>query len=362
MDDAENDMTKLIHGGDVYSAQNKNPSIKIVDFSANINPLGMPNEVKTAIVENIDSYECYPDPINRELTNAISKAMEVEPKYILCGNGAADLIFRLVYALKPKTALLLAPTFAEYEQALNVVECYINYHKLLSDNEFILDESILNVIDDKLDIVFICNPNNPTGKPTYGVLMQRIAEKCKECGVILIADECFIDFLENEEEFTLKKSLEGNSNIVIIRAFTKMYAMAGIRLGYIISSNQSILKKAYDAGQPWSVSTVASKCGVAAISCDSYVEQTRQQTTQNRLFLTKQLENLGFRVFISKANFILFYTESTFIKARLEEHGILIRSCANYRGLTDNYFRIAVKSKADNEYLIECLKKIIEKA
>ncbi|MEG0692639.1 MAG: histidinol-phosphate transaminase [Oscillospiraceae bacterium] len=347
------------HGGDIYSKRELKYASRIIDFSANINPLGMPQEVKTAIIENIDTYECYPDPLCRELTSAIATMEQTEVKNILCGNGAADIIYRLVLGLKPKKALLLAPTFSEYEQALKTVGCSVNYFNLSEKTGFALDEIILDEITEELDILFICNPNNPTGVATKRELMLKIANKCKACFVTLVVDECFIDFLIDEEEYSISSEISRYDNLVIIKAFTKIYAMAGIRLGYLLCSNQETISATSEASQSWSVSTVASKCGVCALAQRGYVKKTKELIENNRRYLIENLKLLGFHTYDAKANYILFYTSHFQLDKKLEPYGILIRDCQNYHNLEQGYFRIAVKSDADNHYFIDCIKKVI---
>ena len=350
-------MSNLVHGGDIYTKRNTNTEF-ILDFSANINPFGMPDSIKKAIIDNIESYTNYPDPLCRELREALEIHENLDSSNILCGNGAADIIFKITLGLKPKKALLIAPTFAEYEEAINLVNGEINYYNLKEENDFCIDDDILNYITSDLDIMFICNPNNPTGIPLKKEKMFNILDKCKKNNVILVVDECFIDFLTDEEEYSVKSYISQYSNLIILKAFTKMYAMAGIRLGYMMCSNTSIINKISKIGQPWSVSTVASKCGIAALKEVDFVNKTKEYIKKNREYLTKELNNLGYKVFESKVNFILFKTTNTNIKGELEKYGILIRSCSNYKNLNEEYFRIAVKSEENNKYLIDCLKQI----
>lgn len=347
------------HGGDVYTKRKMKYANKMIDFSANINPLGMQQEVKNAIIDNIDKYECYPDPLCRELRTKIAEVENTNKDNILCGNGAADIIFKLALGLKPKKALLLAPTFSEYEQALKTVDCKFKYYNIKEENDFNIKEEVLNCITNELDIMFVCNPNNPTGVVTKKALMEKILDKCKSRNVTLVVDECFIDFVENEENYSISSMIENYDNLVIIKAFTKIYAMAGIRLGYMMCSNNDIIKKANNSSQSWSVSTVASKCGVAALSLDGHIEKTKQLISENRDYLVKKLNEMGIKTYNSKTNYILFYYDDNMLVKKLEQYGLLIRDCSNYHNLIQGFYRIAVKSKEDNQYLIECLKKVI---
>lgn len=350
-------MDNLVHGGDIYTKIKTNTEL-IIDFSANINPFGMPDSVKSAIIDNIENYSNYPDPLCRELRGALAIHENINSSNIICGNGAADIIFKITLALKPKRALLIGPTFAEYEEAINLVDCEINYYSLKEETNFSIEGDILDYINSDLDIMFICNPNNPTGIAMKKVDIFNVLEKCKKNNVILVVDECFIDFLIDEEEYSLSSYISQYNNLIILKAFTKIYAMAGIRLGYMMSSNMDIVNKINNIGQPWSVSTVASKCVVAALKEVDYVKKTKEYIKENREYLIRELNSLSYKVFESETNFILFKTKDIDIKDKLEEFGILIRSCSNYRNLNEEYFRIAVKSEKDNKYLINCLKEI----
>lgn len=342
------------HGGNIYDYEKK-----MLDFSANINPFGMPDSVKNAIIENIDKYEVYPDIENRELVYKLSQKFRIGYDNIICGNGAADLIFRTVIALKPKKTLLIAPTFSEYEEALRLCGCEIEYYVLKESDGFCIKPDILNMLNDDFDILFVCNPNNPTGIPIKNEFIKKLYDKCSKHNIILAIDECFSDFLVNEDEVSMVTYLNSMPNIIIFKAFTKIYAMAGIRLGYMLCGNSLTARKIKSVLQPWSVSTVALKCGVAALDEVEYVEKTKKYITENRKFLTEELKKIGIKVYDSFVNYIFFKTEKEILKP-LEKKGILIRSCANYSFLDKDYYRIAVRKENENRYFINTLKQILE--
>lgn len=353
-------MTQLVHGGDIYTPQAR-LHIPILDFSANINPLGMPEGARKAIEEAVFHCEAYPDPLCRELTKAIAQAEQVSPNWVLCGNGAADLIFRLVYACQPKKAMILAPTFVEYHQALTAAGCQVEVFSLMAEEEFQLNESILEALDDSFDLLFLCNPNNPTGQPVERELMERILDRCHSLNILLAADECFNDFLSEPQRYSIKSSLGTYPNLFVLKAFTKIYAMAGVRLGYALCSDPQLLDRLICAGQPWSVSSLAQAAGVAALKDEDYLEQTTRLIASERKFLIGQLSTLGLTVIGSKANYIFFQTQGVSdLKERLMPRGILIRSCGNYPGLDPTYYRIAVKSRRDNEALLRQLAEILK--
>ncbi|EPR09334.1 pyridoxal phosphate-dependent aminotransferase [Ruminiclostridium papyrosolvens] len=352
-------MKKLVHGGDIYSKRNLPENLKLIDFSANINPLGLPEGVKKAIVDGIDDFCNYPDPLCRQLKKEISAYVKVPEEYLFCGNGAADVVYRIAFAIRPEKVLLTAPTFSEYEEAARLFGSDVEYYYLLKEKDFKIDIEILDKITSDIKLMFLCNPNNPTGVLTDKETVLKIAEKCKSTKTILVIDECFMDFLDNPQEYSVMDSLDTYENIIVLKAFTKIYAMAGIRLGYGICSDVNVIEALHRAGQPWNVSVAAQKCGIAALKETDYVNRTRKLIKYNRTFLENSLIKLGFEVVNSQANYILFRTEIKSLPNELEKFGILIRSCCNYRGLDETYFRIAVKSKKDNEYLVNCIKKIL---
>ncbi|MDF2984656.1 MAG: aminotransferase class [Eubacterium sp.] len=351
-------MVKLTHGGDIYSYGSLSDTNRLIDFSANINPLGLPEGVKQAFMKSMDYSSNYPDPLCRELVKQTALHENVPEDYIFCGNGAADIIYRIAAAIQPRNTLVTAPAFSEYEEAVRTVNSKVRYYRLKRENGFKIDEGIIDYVTSDMDLVFLCNPNNPTGELLDKKTVLALADKCKESNCLLVVDECFVDFLENIQEFSIVDSLGTYDNVMVLKAFTKIYAMAGLRLGYAICSNKGILERLASAGQPWSVSVPAQQCGIAALKETDYLNKTRIFIKQNREYLLESLRNLGFEVFDSRANYILFRSENNSLKKELEKYGILIRSCHNYVGLDNTYFRIAVKSREDNEYLAACLKKI----
>ena len=265
---------QLIHGGDWagYEAQYHRP---FLDFSANISPLGVPEGVRRAIAEAAQTADRYPDPLCRALCGAIAEREQVPAGFVLCGNGAAELIFRAVLARRPHRALLPAPAFAEYEAALQTVDCVPERYYLSPENGFALDEGFLRHIVPGVDLVFLCEPNNPTGRTTSRELLLRIAARCRDVGALLVLDECFNDFLDDPAAHSLVGELETNRNLLILRAFTKIYAMAGVRLGYCLCGDTGLLEAMRAAGQPWAVSGLAQAAGLAALRETAYVRQVQ---------------------------------------------------------------------------------------
>ena len=349
-------MESLVHGGDWagYRAQFGRDAL---DFSANVSPLGLPEGVAKAITAALPTADRYPDPLCRELRAKLAKAEGVPAEQILCGNGAADLIFRLALAEKPKKALLPAPTFAEYAAALETVGCEIKRHFLREENDFALTEVFLSDIDESVDMVFLCQPNNPTGQLTEPALVRKILTRCRECGAVLVVDECFLEFLPDWNQMTAKAFLN-EKNLVILKAFTKLYGMAGVRLGYCLCSDADLLGRMQAAGQPWAVSSLAQAAGLAALDETEYVAQVRELIAQQRPILTEGLRSLGLRVLDGKANYLLFRAPETLGEA-LRQKGVVLRSCGNYPGLDGSWYRTAVRTAPENAQLLKTLEEVL---
>ncbi|NLV87294.1 MAG: aminotransferase class I/II-fold pyridoxal phosphate-dependent enzyme, partial [Clostridiales bacterium] len=279
-----------IHGGDTESYL-REYGRKPLDFSANVSPLGLPEGVKKAVCKALEQAEAYPDPLCRNLCEAIGEKEDRPPAEVICGNGAADLIFRLIPAVKPKKALLPAPTFAEYEQALELFSCEIEYFYLKEENGFSLTDEILTAINGETDILFLCQPNNPTGALCEKPLLLEILKRCRETNTVLVMDECFTDFLDEPSRFSLSDKLSEYENLFILKAFTKFYAMAGLRLGYGLCANENLLKKVRSAGQPWAVSSLAQAGGIAALKEKEYEIRLKELLKKEKAYLSKGLSD-----------------------------------------------------------------------
>lgn len=345
-------MKKYIHGGDVYTHQG------CLDFSANCNPLGTPQSVKEAVIRSLDGVSCYPQVGCGPLKEAIARYEGTEADSVICGNGAADLIFSLCRARMPKRALLPAPTFGEYEQALTSVGCEVEYFSLREEEGFVLKEGFLEALHRKLDMVFLCNPNNPTGILMEREFLFQVLRVCRDLNILLVVDECFLDFVKEPEAYTLKAQLSRYHNLFLLKAFTKRYAMAGIRLGYGLCENRELLERMELATQPWNVSSLAQAAGIAALKEREYVREGREIVFSEAEYLKRELRSLGLTVYPSAANYIFFRGPENLWEACLEKR-LLLRDCSNYPGLCRGYYRIAVKLPRENRRLIGALKEIL---
>jgi threonine-phosphate decarboxylase len=348
-------MNKYDHGGDVYDSPRD-----LLDFSANISPLGVPPGVVEALREAAPHFDRYPDPRCGKLREALGLYHPIDPRQIVCGNGAADLIHRTVRYFRPRKALLALPSFSEYEKALEEEGCELIPY-FFPRPRFEGDSGILSLISDQTEILFLCNPNNPTGLLWDREILERIIAKCRSTNTVLVIDECFNEFLDDPAENSAIGFLGSAPKLIILKAFTKIYAMAGFRLGYILCGSEETSRGIARTGQPWSVSSIAQTAGIAALKETRYVEEVRRLVKTERKIMKAAFTGLGLEVLGGEANYIFFRItetsgfEGSHFFASLRSRGFLLRNCANYPGLDDSYYRVSLRRPGENQGLIRAL-------
>ncbi|CEH27754.1 threonine-phosphate decarboxylase [Aneurinibacillus migulanus] len=359
-------LEKFGHGGDLLTAStlfDVEPE-QLLDFSANINPLGPPEGVLEAIVHAKNSIGHYPDPAHRRLLCALAKKYDVPEEALLVGNGAAECMALALLALAPATVGVIYPSFVEYTQlakqyGAEVIGCIGQ-----EETGFLPMEEELGLLLDKVDILFIGHPNNPTGLMYSQETLSRLAMQAQEKGVYLVIDEAFIDFLPDESQPTLLKHLALYPHVILLRSLTKFYAIPGLRLGFA-AAHPDIIARMKGKQVPWSVNCFALAAGEACCEANEYEAATRELIAYEREYLHNRLsEDLRFQVWAGQANFLLVrlpkgYTAEAMQNA-LGRRGIMIRNCAMYPGLTARDFRIAVRSREENDRLLQALVETVE--
>ncbi|MDO4732221.1 MAG: histidinol-phosphate transaminase [Bacillota bacterium] len=341
------------HGGDIYEEK------IALDYSSNTNPFGTPQGVLAAMRSALPAVHHYPDPYCRKLVQAIAIFEEVPREYILCGNGAAELIYAYCGAIEAKRAVELAPTFSEYALGLERLGCQVDRYVLQQDKAFDLDAGFLDFLQERSpEAVFLCNPNNPSGRLTPPCVLEEILDFCGQQNIRLFLDECFLDL--SDSGISMKGFLGEHPELFILKAFTKSYGMAGVRLGYCLCSDGELLEKMSKAAQPWNVSVLAQAAGVAALQEEQFLMKTKALIPAERRWLKGEMEALGFWVCPSEANYLLFHGKPGLDQA-LKEYGIAIRNCDNYHGLGSGWYRIAVRLHEQNEQLIAAVRQVCGK-
>lgn len=354
-------MANLGHGGNVKEIARKRgiEYTDIIDFSSNINPLGMSEKAKQAIVDNLKEIERYPDITYFELKNEISKYENVDINDLILGNGAAEVLFNVVRALNPKRVLIPIPTFSEYKEAVETINAEVKFYKTIEENNFHIKHNILDYVNSELDLIFICNPNNPTGVISDKKLLIEILKKAKKTGTSVLIDESFLDFVK--ENISMNSFIKEYSNLIIIKSLTKFFALPGMRIGYAITANNKLKNEINKITPAWNINILADLATRASLKDKNYIRKTLDYMEYQKSLLyngLKELNNLT--VYNPSVNFIFFKINSKInLKLKLLEDKILIRSCSNYEGLDESYYRVAVKLEEENIKLIKSIKNIL---
>lgn len=357
------------HGGDIYG----NLNIEL-DFSVNLSPAGPPEAVRRALREMLEeacqedkaqsALTCYPDPECRELRRELSRKLEVPEKWILCGNGASELLMAAVQAIRPGKAVIPVPTYQGYERALQASGTEICCYPMKREEGYVLTDRILEELDGLPEgsMLFLCNPNNPVGNCIDRALLARIAERCRTGRVFLLVDECYLELLQDGDERSMRRFVGENPYLLILNAFTKSYAVPGLRLGYLLTENEPLREKIRLQQPEWSVSMIAQRAGVAALREESvegrqYLAHAAEMIRTERKYVCGKLREYGAQVLDGEAGFVLFSCSSVLYEP-LRARGILIRRCDEIRGVrkegeSDHYYRIGLRKHSDNARLME---------
>lgn len=359
----EEELFNYLHGGNLEKAVEKYgiSSEEIIDFSANINPLGISPKIKEVLVKSIDQLSHYPDPECKEAKKEISRYFGIDYENIILGNGSTELIYLIVRTLKPKKALIPIPTFYEYERALNNNSISINFYELKEKQKFKI--SINEIISQlaETELVFLCNPNNPTGNFLPKKEMLTLVKEVQRRKIFLVLDEAFIDLYE-EESFI--REVKNYDHLIILRSLTKFFGLPGLRIGFAASSSK-LIKKLEAQKIPWSVNCLAQVAVREILQDEGFISKSRSFLLEEKIFLYRELFNIkGLKVYKPSSNFIfiklLGNISSEELMDQLAKKGILIRDCSNFRGLEKGKFiRVAVRTRKENIKLLKEIKSIL---
>lgn len=343
-------MKKYEHGGQIYNSDGL--AGDWLDFSANINPLGLSDKILQVLTENLRGIVNYPDSQASELKKTISTRYNVPEKNLVVLNGAAEFFYLYLFVMRPKRVIIPVPSFSEYERAANAAKCGVKFFFTRPEENFSIDiEKIRAEIKNPSDCVIIGRPNNPTGNLIAVEEILRLSEVAN-----VIVDESFIDFLEIESarQFISEK-------ISVVQSLTKIFAIPGLRLGFAVVE-ENLAAKLNLSKDVWNVNFLAQKVGVAALSDEDFLAKTRAWLATERKFFLERLENLrGMKIYPSPVNFVLFrHEKAPKILSELRKRKILLRSCANFAGLDEFYLRTAIRSRNENILLLNALENVLE--
>jgi len=356
-----------VHGGEVLDAAFKSgfKREEILDFSSSVNPLGTSKKALDAVQAGFDQIAAYPDSSSNELREAIAKHYQgIDKSNVVIGNGSTELMYLFAEAFLKKGdfAVVPAPTFGEYEGAVMKTGAEVKLVKL--NNNFQVDTKAFIKAMAGAKMVFFCNPNNPTSLLTSTAQLTEIIEAALAQGILVFLDEDFLEFVENEQALSLISKIGNFTNLFILRSFTKLFGLTGLRVGYGIASKE-IIDVLLCAKIPWNVNCLAQSAAVVALTDEEHLQKTYKLVREEKAYLQEGLSKIrGFKLYSPDANFFFIdIRETGLTSAQLTQkmlaHGILIRDCASFRGLDEYYVRIAVKQRSENERLFAALSKII---
>ena len=370
-------MTQLIkHGGNVHAVAREQqiPIHKVIDYSASINPLGLPAGVRRALVRAIPCSIHYPDPIGNDLRTQIGAIHKIDPESIVLGNGSAELISLLPRALSIRCGLVIGPTFMEFERALSLAgaDClYVHARaedqydppirdvcNLLSRKQQIRPIKKTGARDDlqRIDTVFLCNPNSPTGRALPVSIIYELLEAVLRAKVRLIIDEAFVDFCGSHSVLAHIREFE---NLIVLRSFTKFFAMPGLRIGYLVGSRE-LVHRMRETIPPWSVNNLAQAAAMAALDDKDYRQQSLAFMRQERVRFGRLLRQIpGVRLYPSQANFFLLELPHGCVAEGVTEwcraRRFLVRNCQGFAGINPNTLRLAIRRPQENDRLVKVL-------
>ena len=351
-------MKAFEHGGNIYNAVGQVEDW--LDFSANINPLGLSKAVKAAITSGIDGLIHYPDPQARRLKNSIATRYNVSSENIITLNGAAEGFYLFFNTFRPRRVVIPVPSFSEYDRAARAAGCNVKYFNTHAEESFKLDiDALIEVIDD-IDCVIIGSPNNPTG----GLVTCNDVERLLGKAEFVVVDESFVDFLG--DDYSVRQLIKSYNNLIVLQSLTKFFAIPGLRLGFALAT-ESVINRLELGKDVWNVNYLAQRAGVAALNDEDYIIKTRRLIANEREYFNERLRSIeGVKVFGSTVNFVLIELETTDIALRvidyLKEYHILVRNCANFQGLDGRYIRMAIRSRQENSRVLDTLSRMAIKS
>lgn len=351
----------FIHGGDIYT-EGLLKDRELIDFSSNINPLGVPSSFTEHISEGIERLNKYPDIQYRELKVNLLKYINMSflnEKNLVLGNGAAEIIDLAISCFSK--ILIIIPSFAEYDLNSHKWGCEIEYSLL--DKEMKLDyKDILSKLD-YCDAVIIGNPNNPNGGTIDKNEFAKILDFSESNNKSILIDEAFIEFA-GVDKYSFQFEIEKYNCIFIIRAMTKFFSLPGIRFGYGMSRNISLINKIREKQNPWNINCFAELAVKYVLKDEVFINKSKNWIENEIIYFTEKLENIHVieKVYKTKSNFVLCRLRNIDVYKLYDfclKKGIIIRKASNFKGLDDKCVRFAIKDRYNNDILLRVLKEIM---
>lgn len=339
----------------------------IISFSANVNPLGLSEKVKDELARNLDAITSYPDREYTQLRKTIGYYCLAPFDNIVVGNGSTELLSLMIQIRHPKRALILGPTYSEYEREVSLGGGTSLYFPLEEENDFRLDtEAFASQLNERLDLLVICNPNNPTSSAVTSWQMRRILDICKRYDIFVMVDETYVEFAEDYEAITSIPLTYYYNNLVILRGISKFFASPGLRLGYAVTGNQDLIHAINDRKNPWTINSLAEVAGRLLFTDHDYIRRTKELVAAERSRVFQTLSHIdGLKVYPPSANFILvrllkdWVDAGVMFDAAIRQH-MMLRNCSTFPFLNNFYFRLCFMKPEDNDRLLNCIRDVMK--
>ena len=334
----------------------------ITSFSANVNPLGISPKLQETLSAHVGAITAYPDRAYTSLRSCIGGYVGADMKNIIVGNGSTELISLIIRIEHPKKAMIVGPTYSEYEREVKLGGGTTIYYPLREADGFQMQtDDFIGKLNESIDMLVVCHPNNPTSTCITNRQMRRILDACKEHGIFVMIDETYVEFAENVGRVTAVPLTAYYDNLIILRGTSKFFAAPGLRLGYAVTGNRDLLKNLITLQNPWSISSLAAIAGEIMFTDQAYIEQTRALISAERTRIYDMLRaHPDYKVYEPSANFLLVKllredqtSETLFDKAI--RRGMMIRDCSTFPFLDDRYIRFCIMSPDMNDRLMACI-------
>lgn len=334
----------------------------IISFSANVNPLGVSFRLKETLTEHIDAITSYPDREYISLRTCIANYVHSDISNIVVGNGSTELIALFIQITHPRKALIVGPTYSEYEREVAMGGGRSHYFSLTEASEFKLDASALTEeLSHDVDLLILCNPNNPTSSVIKREQMREILDYCKRKSITVLVDETYVEFAEDPDEVTAIPLTGYYNNIIILRGISKFFAAPGLRLGYAVCGNHDLLQKIRQKQNPWTINSLAAIAGEIMFTDEEYIRRTRKLISTERTRVCQALEaNPDYKAFHAHGNFVLVkilnkhFTSGDVFDAAIRQH-LMIRDCSTFPFLNNKYIRLCFMLPEQNDALLDVL-------
>lgn len=340
----------------------------IVSFSANVNPLGISGKLREVLSQHLDAITKYPDREYTKLRKCIADYTGAQMENIIMGNGSTELISLFIQTNHPKKAMILGPTYSEYERDINLGGGSCLYYPLKEKNDFHLNvDDLCSNLHDDLDLLVLCNPNNPTSTAITRKEMRQILDTCLQHGIFVMVDETYVEFAPDEKNITSVKLTNYYTNLIILRGTSKFFASPGLRLGYAITGNRDIAKEINTRKDPWTINSLAEIAGQIMFQDEEYIRATKELIFSERERIFRELSSWDtVKVYPAQANFMLMKILDEKVDADiLFDHcirkGLMIRNCSTFPFLDSQYARFCFMHPADNDRLLEAFREVLRK-